>query len=77
MGHRSHSTLEIRGLGPLLSLVVCLQDTYHPKRCSFLSAWRFQLFSVCPWTPLFTRCTASCPLACAPHSLLRPATCLL
>ena len=31
---------------------VCLQDTYHPKICGFLSVWRLLLFFVYPWTSL-------------------------
>ena len=48
---------------------VCLQDTYHPKMCGFLSLWRFLLSSVCPRTP-FVYATAkslqSCPTLCDP-----------
>ena len=50
---------------------VCLQDTYHPKMCGFLSLWRFLLSSVCPRIP-FVYATAkslqSCPTLCDPST---------
>ena len=51
---------------------LCFQGTYHHKMCAFLSVWRFLLFFICPWTPLFTWCVVSCHMAPCPLSLLIP-----
>ena len=52
---------------------VCLQDTYHPKMCGFLSVWRFLLSFVCPRTPAVYKMRGFLPSgACPPLSLLIP-----
>ena len=54
MSNRLHfGTLEICAFFHL-SLSTSRALTYNPKMCGFLSVWRFLLFFVCPWMPLFT-----------------------
>ena len=45
MSNRLHSDSS-----PFPHFFVCLQGTYQPQMCGFLSVWRFLVFFVCPWT---------------------------
>lgn len=57
------------GDSPLfLPFFVCLQDTYYPNMCGFLSVWKFLLFFA-HGPLLFASCVVSCRLAPVPLSL--------
>ena len=70
MSNRLHSNLG--DSHPFPSFFVCLQGTYHPKMCSFLPVWRFQLF-FCPlMNPAVCTMRAFLPSGLMPPSLLMP-----
>lgn len=49
MNNRLH--LDAGDLRPFPLFFVCLQCTYNPKVCGFLSLWRFLLLSYLPMDP--------------------------